>query len=81
VKSEDLSVVPRGSFEIRSTILGCEELTQRAALILSGSFVSAILFNINIFAIIVLRRNHAHLRRFDVDLAAVAEEPDVYESV
>jgi hypothetical protein len=50
-------------------------------LIVSGSFVSATLSNINIFAIIVQRRNHAYLRAFDVDLAAVAEEPDVYESV
>jgi hypothetical protein len=63
VKSEDLFVVAREGFEIRSKILGCEELTQSAALILSGSFVSAT------------------LRGFDVDLAAVAEEPDVYESV
>jgi hypothetical protein len=28
VKSEGLLVVPRGGFEIRSKILGCEELTQ-----------------------------------------------------
>lgn len=63
VKSEDLLVVPRGGFEIRSKILGCEELTQSAALILSGSFVSAT------------------LRWFDVDLAAVAELPGIYEPV
>jgi len=81
VESEDLLVIPRGGVEIRSTILGCEESTQSAALILSGSFVFATLSNINIFAIIVQRRNHAYLRGFDEDLAAVAEEPDVYESV
>ena len=81
VKCEDLVVVAREGFEIRSKNLGCEELTQSAALILSGSFVSATLSNINIFAIIVRRRNHANLRGFDVDLAAVAEEHDVYESV
>jgi hypothetical protein len=81
VKSEDLSVVAREGFEIRSKILGREDLTQSAALILSVSFVSATLSNINIFAIIAQRRNHAYLRGFDVDLAAVAEEPDVYESV
>ncbi len=80
MKSEYL-LVPRGGFEIRSKILGCEDLLQSAALILSGSFVSATLSNINIFAITVQRRNHAHLRGFDVDLAAVAEEPDVYELV
>jgi hypothetical protein len=81
VKSEDLLVVPRGGFEIRSKILGCEELTQSAALIVSGCFVSATLSSINIFAIIGQRRNHAYLRGLDVDLVAVAEEPDVYESV
>jgi hypothetical protein len=80
VKSEELFVVAREGFGIRSKILGCEELTQSAALILSGSFVSATLPNINIFAIIVQRRNLAYLRGFDVDLVAVAEEPDVYES-
>jgi hypothetical protein len=81
VKAEDLLVVARERFEIRSRILGCEISIQSAALIVSGSFVSATLSNINIFAIIVQRRNHAYLRAFDVDLAAVAEEPDVYESV
>ncbi len=81
VKSEGLLVDPRGGFEIRSKILGCEELTQSVALILSGSFVSATLSNINIFAIIVQSRNHAYLKGVDVDLAPVAEEPDVYESV
>ncbi len=50
-------------------------------MILSGSFVSATLSNINFFAIIVQRRNHAYLRGFDVDLAAVAKEPNVYQSV
>jgi hypothetical protein len=44
-------------------------------------FASATLSNINLFAIIVQRRNHAYLRGFDVDLAAIAEGPDVYESV
>lgn len=75
VKSEDLLVVARRGFEIRSKILGREEL------IVSGSFVSATLSNINIFAIIVQRRPHAYMRGFDVDLPAVAEEPDIYESV
>ncbi|KAJ8063259.1 hypothetical protein OCU04_008490 [Sclerotinia nivalis] len=81
VKSEDLSIVPRGGFEIHSKILRRKELIQSAALILSASFVSATLSNINIFAIIVQRRNHAYLRGFDGDLVAVAEEPEVYESV
>ena len=56
-------------------------MIQSAALILSGSFVSATLSNINIFAIIVQKRNHAYLSWIDVDLAAVAKEPDVYESI
>jgi hypothetical protein len=43
VESEDLFVVARESFEIRSKILGWEELTHSAALILSGSLVSATL--------------------------------------
>jgi hypothetical protein len=43
VESEDLFVVARESFEIRSKILKCEELTHSAALILSGSLVSATL--------------------------------------
>jgi hypothetical protein len=55
VESEDLFVVARESFEIRSKILKCEELTHSAALILSGSLVSATLSNINKFAIIVQR--------------------------
>jgi hypothetical protein len=81
VKSEDLLVVARDSLEIRSKILRCVVLIQSAALTVSGSFVCETLSNINIFAIIVQRRNHAYLRGFDVDLAAVAEEPDVYEPV
>ena len=51
VKSEVMLVAARG--EVRSKILGCEVLIQSAALIVSGSFVSATLHNINIFAIIV----------------------------
>jgi hypothetical protein len=78
VKSQELFVVAREGFGIRSKILGCEELTQSAALIVYGSFVSA-LSNVNIF--VQRRIMHAYLRGFDVDLAAVAEEPDVYESV
>jgi hypothetical protein len=78
VKSKDLLVVPRGGFEVRSKILGYKELTQSITLILSGSFVSATLSNINIFAIIIPKRNYAYLRGFNVDLAAVAEELDVY---
>lgn len=74
-------VVPCGGLETRNTIPGCEELTLSAALILSGSFVSATLSDINISAIMVQRRNHAYLREIDEDLAAVAEEPDVYKSV
>ena len=50
VKYEDLFVVARDGFEICNKILECEELTQSAALMLSGSFVSATLSNINIFA-------------------------------
>jgi hypothetical protein len=80
VKAEYLLVVARERFEV-SEILGCEISIQSAGLIVSGSFVSATLSNINIFAIIVQRRNHAYLRASDVDPAAVAEEPDVYESV
>jgi hypothetical protein len=81
VKSEDLLVVAREGFEIRSKILRCVVLIQSAALIVSGSFVSATLYNINIFVVIVQRRRPAYLRGFDVDLAAVAEELDVYECV
>lgn len=74
-------VVAREGLGIRSKILGFEILIQRAALIVSGSFVFAILSKISIFTIIAQRRNHLYQRRFDVYLAAVAEEPDVYESV
>jgi hypothetical protein len=52
VEAEDLLVVARQRFEIRSKILGCEISIQSAALIVSGSFVSAALSNINIFAVI-----------------------------
>jgi hypothetical protein len=79
--SEGLLVVAREGFEIRSKILVCEVLIQRAALIVLGSFAFAILYHINIFGIIVQRRHPAYLRGFGVDLAAVAEELDVYESV
>ena len=79
VKAEDLMVVAQERFEIRSKILGYEISIQSAALIVSGSFVSAILSNINVFATIIQRRSHAYLRGFDVELAAVAEEPDVSE--
>jgi hypothetical protein len=56
-------------------------LIQSGALIVSGSFVSAILYDINIFPMVVSRRPHAYLRGFGADLAAVAEELDVSESV
>ena len=71
-------VVAREGFEIHSKILRCVVLIQSAVLIVSGSFVFATLYNINIFAVIVQRRRPAYLRGFDVDLA---EELDVYECV
>jgi hypothetical protein len=61
VKAEDFLVVAQECFEIRSKILGCEIPIQSAALIVSGSFVFATLSKINIFVIVVQRRNHAYL--------------------
>jgi hypothetical protein len=52
-----------------------------AVLLVTGSFVFAILSNISILTIIAQRRNHLYQRRFDVDLTAVAKKPDVYEPV
>lgn len=80
VKSEGPLVAAREDFEICSKILGCKVLIQSTALTVSGSFVSAALYNINIFGIIV-QRHPAYLRGSGVDLAAVAEELDVYKSV
>jgi hypothetical protein len=81
MKFKDLLVVPRGGFETHSKTPGYKELTQSTVLILPGSFVSATLSNINIFAIIIQRRNHAYLSWIDMDIAAVAEEPYIFESV
>ena len=48
VKSEDLLVVAREGFEIRSKILGCEVLIQSAGLIAGASFVFAVLDSMSI---------------------------------
>jgi len=80
VKSEDLSVFAQERSDVRRQILGGEVLIESAVLIVSWSFVSALLSNVNISAIIVSRRHPAYLRGFDLDLAGVAEEPDVYKS-
>jgi hypothetical protein len=78
VKSEDLLVVAREGFEIRSKILGYEVLIESAGLIADGSFVSAVLDSMPYF------RSHrrdsygviTYLGCFDVNPTAVAEGRD-----
>lgn len=81
VKSEDLLTVAREGFGVRNKTLECGILIKSAAVIVSASFASATLSNINIFAIVIQRRYAEYLRWFDADLAAVAEQLDVCESV
>jgi hypothetical protein len=52
-----LFIVAREGFEIRRKILRCAVLIWGAAVLESGSFVSAILLNVNTFAIIIRKKS------------------------
>src|SRR5947209_555993 len=81
MKPEDLSIVAQEGPRVRSRIRECEVLIDSAAWTVTGSSVSATLFNINILGIVVCRRHLAYLEGSDVDLSLAAEELDIYLSV